>query len=231
MMWYDGAAPLDAEGWESAELNAMVRELQPNIIINNRSHLPEDFGTPEQHITAEPEGRMWEACMTMNDSWGYTPIDQNWKSAWNVVQMLRQVAAGSGNLLLNIGPMPDGTVPYECVGAFHQVGQWLRKYGPTIYDATDPMVQGWQTPGAFTRLGNTLYFHCCNWPGIELTIGGLRNQVREARFFAGDEINFTQDELRLVLHGLPQVAPDPLATVIELKVEGEPRQVLGFDLV
>jgi len=97
ILWYDVAWPLDAEGWESAKMNAMVRELQPDIIINNRSKLPEDFQTPEQHITPAEEGRMWESCMTMNDSWGYTPIDTNWKSAWRVVAMLRQAAAGGGN--------------------------------------------------------------------------------------------------------------------------------------
>ena len=70
-MWYDVSWPLDAESWESARLNAMVRQLQPDIIINDRSQLPEDFGTPEQHITPEKGGRAWEACMTFNDSWGY----------------------------------------------------------------------------------------------------------------------------------------------------------------
>ena len=227
IMWYDGSWPLDAEGWESVRLNAMVRELQPDIIINNRSRLDEDFGTPEQHITPEAGGRMWEACMTMNESWGYTPIDRNWKTAWDMVGTLRQVAAGGGNLLLNIGPLPDGSVPYQCIGVFNQVGQWLAKYGPTIYDATDSMQQEWQTAGAFTRRGSTIYFHCNRWPGSELAIGGLRNKLLAARLFAGPAIDFTQEADRLVLAGLPEVAPDPLATVIELEVAGEPRQERG----
>ncbi len=67
ILWYDVPWPLTAEGWESKKLNRMVRRLQPNIIINNRSRLPEDFSTPEQHITAEPpvDGRGWESCMTL----------------------------------------------------------------------------------------------------------------------------------------------------------------------
>ena len=91
--------PLDpVRRLQSKEMNEMVRALQPEIIINNRSGVPEDFGTPEQKIEAEPSGRMWEACMTMNDAWGYTPIDKEYKSAWTVLRMLRQVAAGGGNL-------------------------------------------------------------------------------------------------------------------------------------
>ncbi len=231
IMWYDMSWPLDAEGWESEKMNAMVRELQPDIIINNRSWLPEDFGTPEQSITAEEGGRMWEACMTTNETWGYTPIDKNWKTPWDVVRMLRQVAAGGGNLLLNIGPTPEGDVPPQAIPIFQQVGQWLAKYGPTIYDATDPMPETWFPIGGFTRNGQTLYFHCSRWPGEEFAIGGLRNEVLAARFFDGEEIEFTQQADRLVLHGLPAQASDPLATVIELEVSGEPRWELGHGYV
>ena len=81
MLWYDVAWPLDADGWESVRMNEMVFQLQPAIIVNNRNKLPGDFSTPEQHITAETGGRAWEACMTLNDSWGYQAADDNWKSS------------------------------------------------------------------------------------------------------------------------------------------------------
>jgi alpha-L-fucosidase len=231
ILWYDVNWPLSVEGWEAAKMNAMVRSLQPDIILNNRSGLPEDFGTPEQHIVPERGGRMWEACMTMNDSWGYTPIDKNYKTPAQVVGMLRQVAAGGGNLLLNIGPAPDGSVPPECRQILGPVGRWLEKYGPSVYEATDPMPQEWMITGAFTRKGQTLYFHCHRWPGRELAIGGLVNRVVSARLMGGPAVEFTQVRDRLVLQGLPLEAPDPLATVIELEVEGEPRQVLGAGCV
>ncbi len=227
ILWYDVSWPLDVEGWESAKLNAMVRSLQPDIIINDRSQLPEDFGTPEQHITPEKGGRAWEACMTFNTSWGYTPIDTDWKGAKQVVDMLRQVAAGGGNLLLNIGPTPEGDVPHPCTGALAETGNWLNKYGEAIYDATDPVQQEWFITGAFTRKGNTLYFHCSRWPGSQLGIGGLVCTIKKARLVGGREVPFTQVRDRLVISGLPQIAPDPLATVIALEFEGEPRQVLG----
>ena len=231
ILWYDVSWPLDPEGWESAQMTAMARELQPDIIVNNRSGLPGDFGTPEQHITPERGGRAWEACMTFNESWGYTPIDTSYKSAWQVVSMLRQVAAGGGNLLLNIGPAPDGSVPEPCARALREVGEWLDHYGPAIYDATDPMEQEWSILGAFTRKGNVAYFHCQRWPGRELAIGGLVNKVLGVRMLGGPEVAFTQVRDRLVLRGLPEQAPNPLATVFEITVEGTPRQVLGAGCV
>jgi len=225
IMWYDVSWPLDAEEWESEAMNRMVLELQPDIVVNNRNQLPGDFGTPEGHIT--PEARMWEACMTFNDAWGYTPIDTSYKSAWHVVGMLRQVAAGGGNLLLNIGPAPDGGVVAPMPRILRQAGAWLDKYGPAVYEATDPMEQEWSIIGAFTRKGDTLYFHCNRWPGKELAIGGLVCEVLEARLMGGPKVRFRQVRDRLVLSGLPAAAPDPLATVIQLKFRGEPKQVLG----
>jgi len=231
IMWYDVNWPLTAEEWEAEKMNRMVRELQPHIVINNRSGLPEDFGTPEQHITPEKGGRMWEACMTFNESWGYTPIDTRWKDAWQIVGMLRQVAAGGGNLLLNIGPAPDGSVPEVCEQELLKVGRWLQEYGSSVYDASDPMQQEWMITGAFTRKGQTLYYHCNRWPGGELAIGGLQCKVLRARLMNGPEVAFTQTENRLVLHGLPETPPNPICTVIEMEVEGEPKQVLGAGYV
>jgi alpha-L-fucosidase len=237
ILWYDVNWPLTAEGWESERLNAMARSLQPGIIINNRSGLDEDFGTPEQHITPEKAGRMWEACMTFNESWGYTPIDTTYKSAWTVVNMLRQVAYGGGNLLLNIGPSPEGDVPAPCEEALQAVGQWMTKYGPTVYDATDAWVSTnpnlewtWtgQITGDFTIQGSKVYFHVNRWPGKTIAIGAIENKVLSARLVNGPMIQFSQAGGRILLTGLPEKAPDPLVTVIELQVEGKPTLSRGI---
>src|SRR3954447_11311490 len=113
ILWYDVAWPLSAEGWESVKMNKMVRQLQPDILINNRAKIPEDFTTPEQRIQAFSEP--WEACMTMNDSWGYQRADDDWKSPKTVVSNLVTCARGYGNYLLNIGPKADGSIPDESV--------------------------------------------------------------------------------------------------------------------
>jgi len=111
VLWYDVPWPLDAQGWESERMNKMVFELQPDIIVNNRNKLTGDFSTPEQKIVAETNGRAWESCMTLNDSWGYQRADDDWKSSKTIVCNLIKCASGGGNYLLNIGPKPDGSVP------------------------------------------------------------------------------------------------------------------------
>jgi len=115
ILWYDVAWPLTPEQWESEKMNEMVFKLQPDIIVNNRNLLPGDFSTPEQHIQAEKGGRAWEACMTMNDSWGYHKADDDWKTAKAVVRNLITCAQAGGNYLLNIGPMRDGSIPEESI--------------------------------------------------------------------------------------------------------------------
>ena len=227
ILWYDTIWPLDAAKLQSKKMNEMVRALQPEIIINNRSGVPEDFGTPEQNIEAEQSGRMWEACMTMNDAWGYTPIDKEYKSAWTVLRMLRQVAAGGGNLLLNVGPSPAGDVPYECTAVLSQVGQWLRVYGPTIYEATDPVKGEHIVCGSYTRKGNTLYFHCSRWPGSRLILRDVPGRVRSVHLYGGKKLRFREETVfrgeqplpRLVISGMPELPPDTLSTVIEIELD------------
>jgi alpha-L-fucosidase len=239
ILWYDVSWPLRSpELWESQQMNAMVRQLQPDIIINNRSQLPEDFGTPEEHVTAENEGRDWEACMTFNGSWGYMPSApaEDWRTIREVLNMLRTAAAGQGNLLLNIGPAPDGSVPEEAYERLVPVGKWLECNGEAVYGAVD-RAQGrteWMPTGGWTIKGNTAYYWCSRWPGAELAIGGLLARVQRASILCnGERVEFEQSENRLVLKGLPKQNPDPYAgvTVIKLECDSPPRQELGAGCV
>jgi alpha-L-fucosidase len=237
VLWYDVSWPLPTpEAWESYEMNAMVRELQPHILLNNRSKLDEDFGTPEEHVTAAGEGRDWEACMTFNGSWGYMPISPDWRSTREVLSMLRTASAGQGNLLLNIGPAPDGSIPGEAVERLTGVGRWVEKNGEAIYGAVD-RVQGrmdWTPLGQWTLKGNAAYYWCTRWPGSELVIGGLTSKVERVTLLAtGEPVTFEQSGNRLVLGGLPESNPDPIAgvTVLKLECDGPPRQLLGAGCV
>jgi len=193
ILWYDVAWPLDADGWESVKMNQMVRELQPDIIINNRSKVPEDFDTPEQRIQAS-RGRAWEACMTMNDSWGYQRADDNWKSPKTIVRNLVTCARDGGNYLLNIGPKPDGSVPEESVRILSDVGRWMDRNGVAIYGA-DPCEVKRSSYINFSRKGNTLYLHVYYWPGSTVAVGGLQTKVKSARLLAsGKPVEVKQDD-------------------------------------
>jgi alpha-L-fucosidase len=232
ILWYDVPWPLNSpEAWESYDLNQMVRRLQPQIIINDRSQLPEDLGTPEEHISAAEGGRAWEACMTFNGSWGWQPCPpEDWHSVRKVLDMLRQVSAGCGNLLLNIGPLPDGSVPREAVERLQAVGRWMDTYGSVIYGHVDRVANmEWFALGNWTRKGNTLYFWCSRWPGKELAMGGIRGELKQARLLAdGRTLPFTQEPDRLVIRGLPEQCPDTVAqvAVIEMEFAQVPRQKL-----
>ncbi len=228
VLWYDVSWPLSAEGWESAKMNRMVRELQPDIIINNRSKVPEDFSTPEQHVRGEPAGRAWEACMTMNESWGYHKADDAWKSPRQILRYLITCARDGGNYLLNIGPKPDGSVPEESVRILNDVGKWTAKYGGSIYGAERCDISH-SLFANFTRKGNTLYIHVYFWPGKEWSIGGLKTKVKSARLLpTGEQVEFTQDEFRVHFKGLPTEAPDDPISVLELECAAIPTQDMQF---
>jgi len=218
VLWYDGSWPHSAEAWQSAKLNAMVRQLQPHIIINNRSGLPEDFGTPEQHITPEEGGRAWESCMTMNDHWGYAAGDHNWKSTTQLIHNLANCASGGGNYLLNVGPKPDGTIPAESVKRLKEIGAWMKVNGESIYGCGRAPFGG-GAAGVTTAKGNTVYLHVFYWPGAEICISGVEPRIKSARVLAtGQRAKVSQRGASLCISGLPRKAPERHDSVIELKL-------------
>jgi len=216
LLWYDGGWGT-AKDWRAKELNATVRSLQPQILINNRSNLPEDFDTPEQHLTASKPGRMWESCMTMNCHWGYFEADHEWKSTKQLVHNITACAAGAGNYLLNVGPKPDGSIPLESAKRLREIGEWMKVNGPAIYASQRcPLDSG--TAGVFTQKGNKLYLIVHWWPGETLTLPKVPMEIKSASLLATREnVAFRRDGKRLVLTGLPKASPDPRSTVIVLE--------------
>jgi len=229
VLWYDGAWPWSPEDWKSAELNAMVRRLQPDILINNRSGLPEDFGTPEQKIEPSSDvNRWWETCMTMNDNWGYSAADRNWKSVEQLVMNLVQCARDGGNYLLNVGPKPDGTIPVPSVRRLKEIGGWMRVNGESIY-GSERCHQFSSMVGLTTAKGTTAYHHVFRWPGREITISGVRNKVLSAQLLAtGRRIRVEQNQDRVFFKDLPKKAPDPIDSVLRMELDGRPEVVPSF---
>jgi alpha-L-fucosidase len=228
VLWYDVAWPLDAKGWESERMNEMVFQLQPEIIVNNRNKLPGDFSTPEQHIVAETGGRAWEACMTLNDSWGYQAADDNWKTSKTVLRNLITCVRDSGNYLLNIGPKGDGSIPEPSVRVLREVGEWMAVNGHTIYES-DPCQVRRSNYASFTRAGNTLYMHVHFWPGEYVAISGLMTKVKSAKLVkTGEAVAFKQDDFRVRFTDLPAEAPDYPITTIAIECESEPKQDTDF---
>lgn len=244
VMWFDGAWPHDQRAWGSAELVKMIRALQPGILINNRlgtapadaelsadgglgageSRTLGDFGTPEHHITADPN-RLWESCQVSTwRLWGYA-IGERWRPADLLLDMLVEAASKGGNLLLNVGPKPDGRLPEQFVERARAVGAWLRVHGECIYGSEAGEVCEFITYGRQTRKGDNLYLVIRFWDGRPtLALGGLATPVRRATLLTtGQPLEFAQTQDHVVIQGLPPKPPTDLFPVIRLECDGPPR--------
>ncbi len=147
VMWFDGEWIPEWTEDQGKELYQFIREIKPDIIINNRvgkgrkgmqgmnetADAAGDFGTPEQEILEGTSDYDWESCMTMNDTWGFKKNDQNWKSSDKLITNLIDVAAKGGNYLLNVGPTAEGLIPGESVKRLEDMGKWLKINGESIY--------------------------------------------------------------------------------------------------
>lgn len=240
ILWYDVPQPMEHwEGWGSLERNQHLRSLQPDILINDRSLLDEDFGTPEEHIKATD--RDWEACMTFNGlSWGYVDSRQAAPYSYNaqaILKMLSTCASQGGNLLLNIGPTPDGSVPPEAVEPLQTVGRWLKENGKAAYGRLEKKT-GFRANnfgGSFimpaTFDGKSVYLWAQIWPGDgNLAIGGYRNAPKAIRLLRdGTPLDFEHKGHRILLKNLPLNPPDPHTgvTVIEMEFEEKPEYLFA----
>lgn len=234
VMWYDGWWPFDGQGWQAEKLNAMVRSLQPDILINSRCGIRGDFDTPEQHIQASEAGRPWEACMTLNDCWGYHKGDHNWKSPKEIAEALRQCAAGCGNLLLDVGPAPEGAFPEPATECLNKVGKWLNQNGESIFNTdrfvcslhkrSDTARSDFTNSGKFTASGNAFYWHIRSWPGMPLRLSGLECEVTEVSELSTRRIfSFSQDNDRLIVKDVPEEWDTEMPVVFRFRTKDAPR--------
>ena len=226
VLWFDVPSPMEHhEGWNSLEMNQRLRALQPHIILNDRSLLPEDFGTPEGHVTADAK-RDWEACMTFNDiSWGYVDEVQAAPYSYNaqrILRMLSTACAGGGNLLLNIGPSSRGAVPAEAVAPLETVGRWLQANGECAYGAlTRSQYRLCNGACSVSVKGSTLYLWNWIWPGDgDIVLGGFSTPLRRAYLLdGGEEIPFEQRGYRIFLHPRQKQSPDQVAGVAVIALD------------
>jgi alpha-L-fucosidase len=202
IIWFDFSyGEMRGEAWKATELVQMVRRLQPDILIDNRlggnikAENPEiyagDFASPEQIIppqgvtNAAGQPVPWEACITLNDHWGYNAQDKNWKSAKTVVRTLVECVSKGGNLLLNVGPTAKGEIPTECLDILAEVGVWMQRNGASIYGSGNA---GMEKPewGRWTCKANRLYAHILDRGIGPVNLRGLEGKVRYARLLADD---------------------------------------------
>ncbi|MCR2823476.1 alpha-L-fucosidase [Lederbergia panacisoli] len=244
IMWFDFSYDdMTGEKWKATELIQMIRDIQPDIIIDNRlggnikSSDPEiyagDFYSPEQIVP--PEGILdengeqipWEACITLNDNWGYHSKDKNYKSSKQVIRTLVECVSKNGNLLLNVGPDARGIIPEESLEILQEVGKWMQRNGESIYGskAANLPKPEW---GRYTQNGNKLYAHVFDRGIGPIYFAGLKGKIKKARLLAdGSELKvetpwmaeqYSDIESGAFINLEGARLPDESDTVIELEL-------------
>jgi len=237
VMWFDwdGLEPR----YDQPDTYRLVRSLQPDIVINNRLDLgkensnrqilsPEaDYYTPEQELGSYDDQRPWETCLTLGTQWAWKPHDQI-KSTGEVVKTLARCAGGDGNLLLNVGPMPDGRVEPRQVEVLRGVGAWLRRYGASIYGTRGgPFKPG--TYGTSTRCGDRVYLHVLQWPDGPLKLPPIPARIKRVQVLTGGKARVSQTEsaLEIVPEQIDRRAP---GTVLVLHLDRAASSLLPVEV-
>ncbi len=227
LLWFDRApnmasqSVLTPENWRTAELEAMIRRLQPDITVNDRGQIPADFHTVESSVSLPEEpGMPWEGSHTMNGHWGYCPADREYKSITSLLIMLTFFNANGGNFLLNAGPDAAGRIGAPELERLEAMGRWMAQYGDTIRNLrADPEIAGGNY-GMAGRRGDDVFLFVHFWYGNgELVIPNCPLTFSEAELLgSGGAVAIHRHGRNIKLTGLPATPPDPYCSVIRLRI-------------
>jgi alpha-L-fucosidase len=231
VLWFDGEWE---EPWTHDRGEALynwMRDLQPGLLINNRvdkgrkgmhggtkdhTVFRGDFDTPEQRIGQFQTEWPWESCITICEQWAWKPGDKM-KSLEQCIHTLVRTVGGDGNLLLNVGPMPDGRIEPRQVERLGEIGKWLKTNGKAIYGTRGGPFKP-ATWGVSTHSGNLVYVHVLTWPDDTLSLPALSEKVVSAKLMNGNRVSVTQSENAIEL-ALSESNRDPMDTIIVLELD------------
>ncbi len=220
VMWFD--VPQEFNQKRGQGLIDFTRGLQPDILINNRSGARGDFDTPEQQVGKFQMGRPWETCMTICQQWAWKPNDQM-KSLKECIQTLVRCAGGDGNLLFNVGPMPDGRIEPRQVDRLREMGQWLAKYGDTIYGTRGGP---WMPSAdiASTRSSKTIYLHLLSCKGGTITLPNIPARIARSSLLTGGKVKVEQEADRILVTVQPEDC-QPIDTIVRLSLKSPAMEI------
>lgn len=180
LLWFDGDWERSAEQWGLPAFKEYLRSLSPNVIINSRLQGHGDYKTPEQGIPiTRPEGA-WEFCTTINTSWGYVHDDHKYKSLNQIIRMFCDCISMGGNMLLDIGPMEDGTIDPRQEDILLGLGDWIRAHEEAIYGTQDGIMTRYYLGGSTLSADKkTLYLFVYDAPKENICLKGLCNPIKK----------------------------------------------------
>ncbi len=234
LVWFDGDWEQSAEKWKAEDIRKLLLVENPGVIINSRLQGYGDYATPEQGLPVRrPESEYWELCMTMNDSWGYQGRDTNYKPANLVIRIFADVISNGGNLLLDIGPKADGTIPAEQVAILKSLGRWTTKHSEAIYGTLAGLPKDcFNGPSTLSGDSTTIYlFTQPSDTSSQVLLKGLLTPIKSVRVVGkGDALDhkvwlkpWWSSHAGLITINLPEEASDPDMTVIAVELEGKLR--------
>jgi alpha-L-fucosidase len=190
LWWFDGGWEHSSDEWKAAELGQMLRKQNQNVIINGRLPGQGDYDTPEQNFPIErPKEKYWELCLTTNDNWGFQFKDKNWKTPKEIIAIFADVVANGGNLLLDIGPMADGTIPKEQVNILEELGRWNKKHEEAIFNTVGGIGAGhFYGPSTLSKDSTNLYLFLPGNATGPIEVKGIKNQVVQVEIL-GSQVN------------------------------------------
>ena len=231
LWWFDGDWEQRAEKWRAGEIREMILDWNPSAIINSRLAGYGDYGTPEQGLpTHRPADEYWELCMTINDSWGYQGNDRNYKSPSQVIRIFAECIGMGGNLLLDIGPMADGSIPPEQAEVLKEMGRWTSKHRQAIYGTVAGLPDGhFAGPSTMSADSTMLYLFFPGDGGGELMLEGVKTSINKA-FVVGNGTNLeVREYLRpywsshagVYFIKVPEEVLDEKMTVVGIALDGK----------
>jgi len=180
LWWFDGDWEHSAEEWESSKVRTNLLAKNPGTIINGRLQGYGDYETPEQNFpVTRPSFKWWELCMTTNDNWGYRKSDTNWKTPYEVISIFVDAVSNGGNLLLDIGPKEDGTIPNEQINILKELGAWNKRNGGAIFNTIGGIPQGhFYGPTTLSIDSTSLYLFLHGKTSGPVMVKGLDNKIK-----------------------------------------------------
>ncbi len=241
LYWFDGDWEQSAETWNSKGIVELLRSDNKNVIINSRIQGYGDYATPEQGVpVVRPEDKYWELCMTMNDSWGYQHTDSNYKSPYILLRTFVDCLSNGGNLLLDIGPKEDGTIPEEQVAILKEFGRWTKKHKEAVYDTRAGIpaehFQGYTT---LNKAGDILYLYLPYKPNGVVEVKGLVNKVNRVWVVGNGAMlsykvynkNYWSDVPGNLYIDVPEQVQDSQITVLAVLLDGPVKLYRGVGRV